>query len=172
MVSGKVTVSFKLFIGSELELDEEEINAKIDIYRSQLRSRNRYDGAIIISYSCQPIVQLEDELPAIIKNFCFEAIPDLISGKNVVVGYYDHYGDIRLNLEASNIVISGDDISTITIPSSQLLPALYSCGQRFICFLICLKGNTNDSVLENLIHFLEDIGEVSRQALANYDLSN
>ena len=167
MVYDTVKVVFRLFVGSELELSEEEINVSLDVYRSRLRTRNRYDGAIIINSPGQPIVQAEDELPAIVKNICFGAIPDLIAGKKVVIGYYDHYGELRLEPQVSNILISGDDIPTITVPCREFLPALYDCGQRFIRFLTHLKGEASDRELEDLIRFLADIGKVASEALVN-----
>lgn len=165
MINEAVKVTFLVFVGSELEFSEEEINASIDVHRSRLRDRNRYDGAIIVNSPGNPIVQAEDELPAIVQNFCFGAIPKLIAGENVVISYYDHYGYLRLDPEASYILISGDDIPTIRVSCSKLLPVLYQCGKRFIDFLIKLKGESCDSDLEDLIHYLEDKSEVALKAL-------
>jgi hypothetical protein len=167
MIDETVEVTFCLCIGGEITLSEQEIDASIDVHRSWLRNRDIYDGAIIVDSLGNPIVRAEDELSAIVKNFCFEAIPDLIGSKNFVMGYHDHHGYLRLDTEASNVVISGDDIPTIRVPYNELLPALYECGKRFINFLIKLKGESSDSSLEDLIQYLKDKGEVARKALEN-----
>lgn len=169
----KTEVTFSLFIGDNLDLNEQELNARLDMYRPRLRNLDKYlyfEGVIHISYPGQPVVKADDEMPAIVQNLCFIAIPKLIDSKDIVIEHIDHYGNIKLTHELSNIIISGNDIPTIKVPRSELIPELYKCGQRFIQFLINLKGETEDSKLEDLIHYLEDKGEIARKALENMEI--
>ncbi|WP_373527544.1 hypothetical protein [Nostoc sp.] len=170
MVNESVQVTFRLYIGSDIELDEEEIQSCLDHHRAAIRTRDLYEGAIIINSPNNPMVVIEDMVTALVHNFCFDAISDLIAQKNVTISYCDHYGYLRLDPESFYIRISGDDIPTIRLERRDLLPALYDCGQRFIQFLKDLKGDDKDEKLENLIHFLEELGKKAHQALMNMKL--
>jgi hypothetical protein len=167
MAESTVEVTFRLFVDKGIELKEKELEQGIEKYGAQLRAEHAYEGAIDIRVPEEPELEIEDELPALVKNFCFSAIPDLLAEKNVVIRYHSYYGYLRLDPEGWRILVSGDGLPTVRIPRNKLLPAIYDCGQRFIRFLELLKGEKEDSELEGLISFLARYGEKAREALEN-----
>lgn len=165
-----IEVKFHLFIDGDNTLSEQDIKDRIKEIGPKLRSADTYEGTIDIQTPMSELIKIEDELPALVKNFCFSPIPDLLTGKNVVIRYYNHYGYLRLDPEGRHILMSGDGIPTVRIERNRLLPEIYNCGQRFIHFLNGLKDDENGNEIRDLIDFLTEYGRKAHESLINVRL--
>lgn len=112
-----------------------------------------------------PII-VEDSLPALVKNLCFEAMPDLVANKSVVYRYFSYHGYLRLDPEGSLILLSGDGNPTIRVDRSSFLRAFYACGLRFMQLLRQVQGDPPHPNTAQLIAFLEQYQVVGQTALA------
>ena len=84
-------------------------------------------------------IAIEDSLDAIIANLCLGSIPDLIGERHVVMRYFLSYGYLRLDPEGDNQLVSGDFVPTVRLPRSELIPALFELGERYVEFFERLR---------------------------------
>lgn len=158
-----VEVSFCMNIGENVCLSEKDMDTSFDDYRSELLANDNHYGEVVISSPGQPDIRIDDEVWATIQNLCFLAIPNLRAGKPVVVLYFRYDSELRLDPEGQEVLISGEFIPMGKVKLQELIPALYSCGKRFINFLRRLGGDNPNYTI--LIKHLEEQAEIARQAL-------
>ncbi|WGV28009.1 hypothetical protein [Halotia branconii] len=141
-----VEVNFCLYLVDNdlIELNEQEIESSFDKYSSYLRDTQSIDGAILIKSHDKKDVIIQDELWVIAQNFCFSSILDLLQKQKecFVYHYFSSYGQIVLISLTDCIRVMGDAIPIESFTTSELLPALYRCGERIL----------------NLLHKLQEAG--------------
>lgn len=142
---------------------DDDLETNFEKYREKLLGNPYRDGFIIISSPSQPDVRIQDELWAIVQNLCFQAIPDLIANKSVVIRIYSNYGYVRLDPEASLVRISGDNLPDIRVEKAGLITSLCDCGERFLAFV--RKLGVDDPEYQDIIAGLEAYAEIARQSL-------
>ena len=113
---------------------------------------NELDSGEIVLRRGDVEIRIRDSLDAMVSRFCLGAIPDLVDQNHVVIRYFESYGYLRLDPEASDQLLSGDFISTVRFPRAELIPTLVAAGERYVRFFEYLRGDDPAfaSLLENL----------------------
>jgi hypothetical protein len=112
------------------------------------------EGKFLIYFQRNLSNEIEDEIPALVKNICFDSIETLIQGKSYVYRYFSQYGYVRLDPEGSKILISGDGLNTIRYPLEDFIKELFNCGLMFLKVLETLAevSTNNKDKNENTIN--------------------
>lgn len=137
-----VSVQFCINIDGNVCLEEDKLSS--DSNQSDLIKNENFVGAIIIRTQDGIECRIKDELEATVQNLCFLSIQKLKMGQNVVIKYFSYYGYLRLDPEGDTVVISGDFVPKIRVPSEELTLNLYNCGVRFVEFFQGLRGQDAD----------------------------
>lgn len=80
-------------------------------------------------------MRIDDELWVVVLQFCFNAIPALLSGQKFIYNHFSYAGQTVLAPDGAMVLISGEFVPQASIPRDDLLPALYDCGERFVHLL-------------------------------------
>lgn len=156
-------------VGSEVEeLDEDELAARLaedPELLPALVELEPLEGAIVIEGAA-----VVDDLASAVQRLCFEAVVALIApGATYGYRYFTANQEAQLTATESSITLRGDDCPTREIPRQDLLPALFSCGHRYLELLTRLgEGGRTTSTVE-LAH-LRGFAERARAALAEAGL--
>ena len=137
-----VEVTFCVQLGADRCVSEEEIARDFPAYHAALRANDQDYGAIHLRASGQPPVDVDDDVAALVLNFCFLPIPKLLAGQTVEVRYFRYAGSFHMKPTANEIELSGDLIPTARFDRDALLRGLYDCGCRFIRYLSRCKDLT------------------------------
>jgi hypothetical protein len=158
-----VQATFRMQVGANTFLDEEEINHNLEAHRPALLANDNNYGEVVIRSAEPPDIRIDDEVWATVHNLCFGAIPGLLVGKGVTVDLLRYPGVVELVPQGGQVRISGTVIPTRVFQTRELLPALYACGRRYLHFLRRLGGG--DANYEAIISHLESQAENARKAL-------
>lgn len=163
-----LTVGFCVQVDGGDCLDEQEL--ALPAASSHVFELRHLDGAITIRSGME--VAIEDELPPLVQNLCFRALPALLAGEAVSLRYFSMPGEFRLHPTGDVVRISGDLIEEVSLNRRELIPALYECGVRFIGALRHLGGE--DPRTAGVVQNLEADAEATRRALtiAGIDVSS
>lgn len=162
-----VTVTFCINTSSDACVSEDELATDLERHRvAILADEERHgvmNGALIVRAPGVPDVRIEDEIEYLVHQICFLAIPDLLANKHIVVRHFRYLGYVRLDPEAMQQLISGDDIPSARVTYHELVPALVACGERFILFLRRLNGGTPEG--EDRVQLLERNAAIACEAI-------
>ncbi len=100
-------------------------------------------GAVVLARG-DDVVRIVDSLIATVQNLCLGAIPDLVDRKHVVVPYFMLYGYIRMDPEASDQLVLGDELPTVRYPRAELIPALVEIGRSYLEYLETCRADDSD----------------------------
>ncbi len=128
---------------------------------------NELDSGEIVLTRGNVEIRVRDSLDAMVSLFCLGAIPDLVDQKHVVIRYFESYGYLRLDPEASDQLLSGDFIPTVRFPRAELIPALAATGERYVRFFEYLRGD--DPAFASLLENLRNKLAQAQLALARWD---
>jgi hypothetical protein len=128
---------------------------------------NERDSGEIVLQRGDVEIRVRDSLDAMVSLFCLGAISDLVDQKHVVIRYFESYGYLRLDPEASDQLLSGDFIPTVRFPRAELIPALVAAGERYVRFFEYLRGD--DPAFASLLENLHNKRAQARLALARWD---
>jgi len=156
-------------VDSNMKSEEEAVQFAGGRYEKLFSEFGSCYGGIEIIADGGPSLLIEDEVPAIVKNICFGAIPSLVGRKNFVYNYFSYYGYVRIDPEGDNFLVSGDGIPSIRYPDKKLISTLYDCGVRFISLLMNLSTNTDsdESRKQNLIELLEEARDGAKRLMTS-----
>ncbi|MBD2504566.1 hypothetical protein [Anabaena azotica] len=146
-----------------IELSEQDIESHFEQYSSCLHETETIEGAVAIILPNNKEVIIRDELWVIVQNFCFNSILSLLREKKecFIYHYFSSYGQIVLIPSTDFVRIMGDEVPTESFTTSELLPALYYCGERFINLLRKLQAaGRNDAAIEHLESFAKEALQV------------
>lgn len=101
------------------------------------------EGKFLIYFQHSLSNVIEDEIPALVKNICFDSIETLIQGKSYVYRYFSQYGYVRLDPEGSKILISGDGLNTTRYPLMLFIEGLFKNGLMFLKVLEKIRENNS-----------------------------
>lgn len=93
------------------------------------------EGAIRISDDTGRGIDLEDELPALIKNLCFEANADLQRSGQGIYYFNSYAGQVLMTSDGRSVTVEGEGILTSSFDLGEFTTGLRSCGIRFIDYL-------------------------------------
>lgn len=99
--------------------------------------------------------EIEDELPALIKNLCFSVSRDLQHQDHAVYHFHSSYGQIDFSKQGDNVSVAGTGIKAAIYDTSGLITALRTCGERFVSLLQQLKDTTDETA--GVISMLEAV---------------
>jgi len=133
----------------------------------EIVAANEDDVGKLVLRRAEVAFEIEDSLDATVANFCLGAIPDLVGRKHVVVRHFLSYGYLRLDPEASEMLISGDFVPKVRLPRAELIPALFGVGDRYVRFLERVRGN--DAEYQGLIGGLREKRDLAAEALSTWD---
>ncbi len=110
------------------------------------------EGAVAIIAPNKKEVIIRDELWVIAQNLCFNSILSLLGEKkeSFIYHYFSSYGQVVLIPSTDFIRIMGDEVPIESFTASELLPALYGCGKRFIHLLHKLQQSVISIRLLNI----------------------
>jgi len=161
----EIAIQFYLLGERGQRITEAELRTQISQHRERLRNDAEYEGVLELRTPNTTPFVIEDSLPALVKNFCFLSIPDLVASKSAVYHYHSQYGQIQLNPEVDMVRISGDDNAPLLVGQAVLLRSIYDCGLRFIDLLELVQGDVPDTEIASLIVFLNQHRAVAHAAL-------
>lgn len=162
-----VQTQFYLLDARSGSVNEETVLNQLEQYRERLINDAEYEGFLkIYTPDGIPFVA-EDSLPALVKNFCFLAIPDLVASRSFVYHYHSHYGQVRLDPEGDLIRVSGDENTPLLVDRTAFIHSIYHCGLRFVELLELIQIDTDSSDLDNLVDFLNQYREIAHAALVS-----
>lgn len=121
--------------GEETITSEDEIIPNIERYYSDLLRERAFDGGIIsISSSdgSDNTIKIEDDLGALVQELCFKWVAKLAANEPVEIGFFTYAGKLSLSLENELVAISNNGTPKVKFLRTNLLPALYQCGERFV----------------------------------------
>lgn len=127
---------------------------------------NERDSGEIVLTRGDVEIRIRDSLDAMMSLFCFGAIADLVDRKHIVIRYFESYGYLRLDPEASDQLLSGDFIPTVRFPRAELIPALAAAGERYLHFFEYLRGD--DPAFASLLENLRNKQSQAQLALARW----
>lgn len=109
--------------------------------------------------------EIDDELPALIKNLCFEAMGKVRSGDVATYHFHSLFGSLSLSVHSGQLNIEGGDTGMLSYDYEPFCNELEECGNRFIQFLKRLECNDSKRKvhLNNLINLLQ----IARDELEN-----
>lgn len=113
-------------------ISESNFNSKYLSYDELFDEFHSCEGKILIYFLNEFSNILEDEIPHLIKNLCFESLEKILEGHSYVYNYFSQYGYVRLDPEGTNILVSGDDITTVRYPLRLFAEELFRCGEMFL----------------------------------------
>lgn len=128
---------------------------------------NERDSGEIVLERGDVAIRIRDSLDAMVSLFCLGAIADLVDRKHIVIRYFESYGYLRLDPEASDQLISGDFVPTVRLPRAELIPALAAAGERYVRFFEYLRGD--DPAFASLLENLRNKLAQAQHALARWD---
>lgn len=147
-----------------IELSEQDIKSNFEKYSSSLCETETIEGAVAIIAPNKKEVIIRDELWVIAQNFCFNSILSLLREKkeSFIYHYFSSYGQVVLIPSTDFVRIMGDEVPIESFTTTELLPALYRCGERFINLLRKLQqvGHTDPAV-----EHLEPLAQEALQVL-------
>jgi hypothetical protein len=128
-------------------------------------SATHCEGAVQIAAPDQQLLEIEDDLPALVQNLCFSAAQTLASGQRARVPYFTMDGQIHLEPNQESVRIFGDLISEAVVPRRPLVQELFECGLRFIAFYVRVAGTDPDGAA--IAAHLQSRSEETRRALVD-----
>lgn len=88
----------------------------------------------IIDNGAETIVR--DTLRFLVMDWCFQAIPPLVSGESFLYQYVVGDSSAQLLAQDDDVLISGPHLTPQAYPKRPLLRALHECGQSYLDFLV------------------------------------
>jgi len=99
--------------------------------------------------------EIEDELPALIRNLCFSVSRDLQQQDHAVYHFHSYFGQIDFSKQEDKIIVTGTGVNTAAYDAKELLTGLYNCGERFVTLLQQLKDTNGEATA--LVSMLEAV---------------
>jgi hypothetical protein len=143
-------------------LTEDELDRNFWRYSAYLAKEAALHGEIVIQELGFEELHIVDELYNSIAGICFLSLPNLAAGRAYIYTYFECSVRLRLVVHHGYLKCFGEDVPYLEAPVSELLPALYSCGERYLSTLLRLPGYTHKSAA---IQGLEQCAEIGRRAL-------
>jgi hypothetical protein len=121
-----------------------------EAYRQELLSMRPIGGSISITTE-KSTWTIEDEMGALMCNFCLGALPGLLQKGLVNYKFFEIYGTVDLQRIDGKILISGSFIETILVPEKLFFRLAFQCALRYIYLL----KQYNEPQFENEWRLLE-----------------
>jgi|GEM_PF-4798872 len=118
------------------------------------------EGSILIHVNNTLSNELQDILPALIKNLCFEVTRELQTEDHAIYHFYSYPDQVHFSRQGDEISITGsEEIHPASYNAKELTTGLYNCGRRFIDMMhhFCATDSENAAAyaLPSLIDLLE-----------------
>lgn len=137
-------------------LQDQALSGSPMLYSKVFDEYGSCEGDLIIYFNGKPSNTLDDEMPALVKNICYGAIPDLLQGKNVVYSYFNQYGYLRMDPEGNKLLVSGDGLNQVRYPLKAFVDEMFAQGEQFLEILqnLSTANETEASDLKRLLDLL------------------
>lgn len=129
-----LTITFIIYQAGGVIAEEPATGGQPLRYEDFFNSAETCEGALRITTNGAR-QELEDELPALIKNLCFEANREAGQKKQATYHFHSDYGQLTLSVQDGLLHLAGGETGTISYDYETFSRALYDCGNRFIGFL-------------------------------------
>lgn len=151
-----LVINFSVFLRGGIILNEEDIQSRMSHYEDIFDEFESCDGGLQIWEGANLTNQIEDELPALIKNLCFGVVLDLLNEKSSTYHFFSQEGQIYFSKEGINVNIWGTTVKNLSYPFIDFVKKLYETGCRFLMLLDKLQAKDDHRVenRENLIQLL------------------
>jgi hypothetical protein len=143
-------------------LTEDELDLNFWRYSAYLAKEDEIHGDIIIEVPGYEELHIVDELYNSIAGVCFLSMSNLAAGRAYTYTYFECSVKLRLVMHRGYLKCFGEDVPYLEASASELLPALYHCGERYLNTLLRVPGYTHKS---SAIQGLEQCAEIARRAL-------
>ncbi len=142
-------------------IPSDELLENLENYRNEILSMREICGCITISDGASNCV-IEDELRALIYNFCLLSLPQLIELRKTTYHFYEVYGEIQMEAADGAVHIHGDFIEEILVPENEFIISAFKCAQKYIQLLKTL----DEEKLNGDLKLLQDAATETLQQLA------
>jgi hypothetical protein len=172
MSADDVSVTFCYLDYRDLDVDEAPCQSSADAGDwsdfAELVACNEEDmGRVIIRQGEDIEVRISDALNATVPNL-LQAVPDLVERRHVVIPYFQTYGYLRLDPEASDQLISGDHVETVRVKRAGLIPGIIELGETYLDFLEHMASERDDYA-EFVADLRDDKLPAARKAVKGWD---
>jgi len=155
-------IEYQVFLPSSELLTERLLQSQSYVYEDLFISNGRCEGAIHISADSGFDFVIEDELPALIKNLCFEANAQEQRTGEAIYYYFSDNGMLYLTTAGENVSVRSNREFISTFNRDEWTTALGDCGNRFIELLRTIgnRDETRVAERESLIALLEKAKDI------------
>lgn len=131
MTEASVTVRLRFWTGvPDMEPDESEAVAAFSTRTDLLAAMDDQQGTLIIEYG-EDRIQIGDELSALVPSLCVDGVRTVLTDGHVTVEQFAYFGNIVLQRDGVEIVVSGSRIPPTRLPARALLVGLVDCARRY-----------------------------------------
>lgn len=131
-----------------MEVSEEAFLSNLDNIKQMIHNGGSFEGAIVMEFDDGNSIRIDDELPALTRNFCFNSLVKLIEEKNASHIYYYMTSTLHvIMIPMANVIrVLGEDITPFTIEKDIFFRNLLECGLRFLKMLSLFEDQTKNLV--------------------------
>jgi hypothetical protein len=150
-------IEYQILLPSGDMLTEQSLQSLRYLYEDLFDSYGFCEGAIHISDDAGFDMLIEDELPALIKNLCFEAnAEEQLTGRGIYY-YVSDVSRLYLTREGEKVSVSSNREFISTFNRDEWSTRLGDCGKRYIQLLRTIgnRDETRVAERESLISLLE-----------------
>jgi hypothetical protein len=153
-----IDICFKIFLTQGRVLTEEALQHGGFVYEDLFSPAGNCEGAITISEEQHREIELEDELPALVRNLCFQANGELQRSGRGIYYFSSWAGQVMLSREGDLVKVEGAEVGSASFDPEALTAGLRDCGARFIDMLrkIHCREEAREPERLDLIAFLEE----------------
>jgi hypothetical protein len=144
------TIGFHIFLTGGRIATEKELQLGTFVYEDLFSRSGSCEGAICIPKDADSEIELEDELPALVKNLCFAANAELKQSGQGIYYFNSYAGQVLLTSDGKSVTVEGEGIPTSSFDLGEFTTGLRSCGIRFIDLLRSIRCRDNEREKERL----------------------
>lgn len=155
------------------QVSEETLRSDLEHWRSFSLDEEAVHGGITIRQRYEPCtsgepqlaeVTVEDELWNIVRALCFQAVGELMAGRQVTYHYAVADAYLVLIPTYEGVRILGDDIRPMSVfDRKELAQALFRCGERYLESVDRLKARS--ATYRQVAELLRPLRDAAREAL-------
>jgi len=158
-----MNVNFTITFDYQRFYTETELAGPGSELRARIAAARAVEGAIVLVAENQPTIEIVDELLPWVQNLFFRAVTQLANGEDVRVLYFSRSGFLDLQPVGDAVEVSGNKTASGVYPKSELLPALFACGERFDTVMREIKGDDVDFI--GNLNYMRSFAEIAREAM-------
>jgi hypothetical protein len=155
-------ITFDLDLDGNRFFNENDLDADLDSLRPLILEFDNPEGVLHFEDPENDVsFELGDSMGPLIYSMCFGPIKSLAEGKPVEIPFSTCDASVKLVPNGDEVVFSWEGSEPYRLGRSELLPALVSCGERYVAFMKRLYNGDPNYAAE-----LDDLASAAQNARA------